>query len=401
MSRPHAQLSTTRSPPSPRATARSPSRILREAIRIPADYVDRPVEEGGDPLCGLSNHEGPRLEYLSGTIVEIGAVRRAGGRRLRRLRQPRLGACRTATDGIPAARQAVIYLDGHADTVQALRAAVAREDERRHRRLRRPRRPRARRPRGAARPSSATCRPTTSGSTSLFGRGSADQLAGVVSQIVATKILLELAAEGALRGVIVRSYATAAEEDNDGGGPLHLMGHVLPGAPPELVPDVVDPHRGHRRREEGRARHLPRPARPDADRGRGDRPLVPRLDAVGGPQPARARRRDRGRGGAALRRARGLPRPPVPRPRHAHRLVGEARHARATAPSPSGFTFRFDRRLTIGETPEQARARRRGARRRARGARGRAARSTSACRPTARRPGAATWPTTRRSTRAG
>ena len=73
----------------------------------------------------------------------------------------------------------------------------------------------------------------------LFGRGSADQLAGVVSQIVATKILLELAPEGALRGVIVRSYATAAEEDNDGGGPLYLMGHVLPGAPPELVPDVV------------------------------------------------------------------------------------------------------------------------------------------------------------------
>ena len=39
-------------------------RILREAIRIPADYVDRSPEQGGDPLCGLSNHEGPRLEYL-------------------------------------------------------------------------------------------------------------------------------------------------------------------------------------------------------------------------------------------------------------------------------------------------------------------------------------------------
>ena len=36
--------------PSPRATARSPPRILAEAIRIPADYVDRPVDEGGDPL---------------------------------------------------------------------------------------------------------------------------------------------------------------------------------------------------------------------------------------------------------------------------------------------------------------------------------------------------------------
>ena len=161
----------------------------------------------------------------------------------------------------------------------------------------------------------------------LFGRGSADQLAGVVSQIVATKILLELAAEGALRGVIVRSYATAAEEDNDGGGPLHLMGHVLPGRAARARPRRRDPDRGHRRLEEGRARDLPRPARADADRGGGDRPLLPRLDAVGGAQPVRARRRDRGRGGPALRRARGVPRPPVPRPRHAHGLVGEARHA--------------------------------------------------------------------------
>ena len=48
--------------------------ILAEAIRIPADYVDRPVDEGGDPLCGLSNHEGPRLEYLRRMIVEIGVA---------------------------------------------------------------------------------------------------------------------------------------------------------------------------------------------------------------------------------------------------------------------------------------------------------------------------------------
>ena len=48
--------------------------ILKECIRIPADYVDRAVEDGGDPDCGLSNHEGPRLEYLRKKIVEIGAV---------------------------------------------------------------------------------------------------------------------------------------------------------------------------------------------------------------------------------------------------------------------------------------------------------------------------------------
>src|SRR5476649_2818521 len=64
----------------------------------------------------------------------------------------------------------------------------------------------------------------------LFGRGSADQLGGVIAQIVASKILLELAPEGALKGVIVRSYATVCEEDNDGAGPMYVMRNVLPGA---------------------------------------------------------------------------------------------------------------------------------------------------------------------------
>jgi len=43
--------------------------LLKEAIRIPADYVDKPINQGGDPDCGLSNHEGPRLEYLKKRIV--------------------------------------------------------------------------------------------------------------------------------------------------------------------------------------------------------------------------------------------------------------------------------------------------------------------------------------------
>ena len=50
--------------------------LLKEVIRIPSDYVDLPAEEGGDASCGLSNHEGPRLEYLRRRIVEIGAVDR-------------------------------------------------------------------------------------------------------------------------------------------------------------------------------------------------------------------------------------------------------------------------------------------------------------------------------------
>ena len=53
--------------------------ILKEAIRIPADYVNKPAEQGGDPLCGLSNHEGPRLQYLRDTqgydfLMDVTAV---------------------------------------------------------------------------------------------------------------------------------------------------------------------------------------------------------------------------------------------------------------------------------------------------------------------------------------
>ena len=41
--------------------------ILQEAIRIPADEVDRPVDDGGDPRSGLSNHESHRLHFLRDT----------------------------------------------------------------------------------------------------------------------------------------------------------------------------------------------------------------------------------------------------------------------------------------------------------------------------------------------
>ena len=83
-------------------------KILKEAIRIPADYVDRPVEEGGDPDCGLSNHEGPRMEYLRRTVVEVGAVRGAEdvdfdeyGNLVWVVEDP--------SDGVPTAEKRVIY----------------------------------------------------------------------------------------------------------------------------------------------------------------------------------------------------------------------------------------------------------------------------------------------------
>jgi acetylornithine deacetylase/succinyl-diaminopimelate desuccinylase-like protein len=327
------------------------ARILREAIRIPADHVDRAVEQGGDPLCGLSNHEGPRMQYLRRAVVEARAVRKpedvdfdAYGNLV--------WSVQDEADGIPVAKKKVIYLDGHADTVKALRSQwheklgdgidpylglldAARVDE------------------AALRGSLGYLPPRSEWEHLVFGRGAADQLAGVVSQIVACRILLELAPLGALRGVIVRSYATAAEEDNDGGGPLHLVGHVLPGAGPELMPDVViltegtgdarkgalGIYRGQRGRMQievtvtGRSCHGSMP-------WEGLNPLE-----YGGAIVAEAARRYQAREGFLDHPFLG----------HGTRV---ASWSTLDTPSdcavPERFTFRFDRRLTVGEEPEQA-----------------------------------------------
>jgi acetylornithine deacetylase/succinyl-diaminopimelate desuccinylase-like protein len=327
------------------------ARILAEAIRIPADYVDRPLEDGGDPLCGLSNHEGPRLEYLRRTILEIGAARRpedvgfdAYGNLVWSVEDP--------GDAIPARDKRVVYLDGHTDTVQALRAewrarlggGIDAYDG-----LVDP----TRVDREALKSALGYLPPEREWAHLLFGRGAADQLGGVVAQILATKILLELSPRGALRGAIVRSYATAAEEDNDGGGPLYLMGRVLPGAPPELVPDVViltegtgdsrkgalGLYRGQRGRMQievvvqGRSCHGSMP-------WEGLNPLE-----YGGAIVAEAARRYEARDGFLD-----------------HPFLGHgtrtASWARLDTPSdcavPERLTLRFDRRLTIGETPERA-----------------------------------------------
>ena len=187
-------------------------KILKEAIRIPADYVDRPVEEGGDPDCGLSNHEGPRMEFLRRVVVEVAAVRAAEDVDFDEYGNL-VWMVEDSSDGIPAAQKRVIYWDGHTDTVRALRSqwretlgGVDAYDGLR-----------AGEPldRDALRDGLGYVPPDSEWDNLVFGRGSADQLSGVVAQIVATRILLELAPEGALRGAIVRSYATAAEAVSD------------------------------------------------------------------------------------------------------------------------------------------------------------------------------------------
>ncbi len=325
--------------------------ILKEAIRIPADYVDRSPEEGGDPLCGLSNHEGPRLEYLKKRIVEIGAVLSAAD-----VGYDGFGnlvwTVQDARDGFAQKDKAVIYFDGHSDTVQALRPrwtevlgeAIDAYDglkdagkvdwTRLEKEL-------------------GYLPPKGERDNLVFGRGSADQLSGVVEEIIATKIMLELKDAGALRGVIVRAIATVCEEDNDGAGPMHIMRKELVGAAPERVPDVVifsegtghavdgacAIYRGQRGRMQievevtGRSCHGSMP-------WEGLNPLE-----YGGAIIAEAAAKYDAREGFLD-----------------HAFLGHgtrtASWAKLDTPSdcavPQRFTFRFDRRLTVGETPDQA-----------------------------------------------
>ncbi|HBP16368.1 MAG TPA: hypothetical protein DEA08_01065 [Planctomycetes bacterium] len=211
--------------------------LLREAIRIPHDHVDASPEEGGDPLCGLSNHEGPRLSYLQRALVERGCVAKPEDAWIDEFGNL-VWVVQDEADGIPPADKKVVYLDGHSDTVQALRsqwtskigagvdAYLGLTDPEQV-------------DRAFLRRELGYLPPDEDWEHLVFGRGAADQLGGVICQMVATKVLLELAEEGSLRGVIVRSHATAAEEDNDGGGPMFVMRRVLPRGGPELIPDCV------------------------------------------------------------------------------------------------------------------------------------------------------------------
>ncbi|TNF36873.1 MAG: hypothetical protein EP329_04565 [Deltaproteobacteria bacterium] len=326
-------------------------KLLQEVIRIPADYVDKPKSEGGDPECGLSNHEGPRLEHMRQQIIALGAVAHpddvgfdAYGNLVWSVMDP--------DDGIPVADKKVIYLDGHTDTVRALRGQWIEKigggidaydgmvDAEKvnvdflQREL-------------------GHLPPQSEWEHMVFGRGSADQLSGVCSQVIATKIMLELRAEGALKGVIVRSYGTAAEEDNDGAGPMYVTSKVWPGAEAGIVPDVViltegtgdsnkgalGIYRGQRGRMQiemtvtGRSCHGSMP-------WEGLNPLE-----FGGAIVAEAARKYDAREGFLD-----------------HDFLGHgtrtASWSRLDTPSdcavPDKLVVRFDRRLTVGESPEQA-----------------------------------------------
>lgn len=323
--------------------------LLAEVVRIPADYVDKPIDQGGDPLCGLSNHEEPRLRYLKRRIVEIGAVRKADdvffddfGNLVWTVEDP--------SDGIARDKKKVIYFDGHSDTVKALRANwrqkiggidsydgivdagnVNKEFLKKE---------------------LGHLPPDGEWDNLLFGRGSADQLGGVVAEVVATKILLELAPEGALKGCIIRAVATACEEDNDGAGPMFITRHVMTQGR-ELVPDVViltegtgDANKGALGIYRGQRGRMQIQVTVTGRSCHGSMPwegLNP-LEYAGAILSEAAKQYDDRDGFLD-----------DPFLGHGTRT---ASWAQLETPSdcavPDRFTFRFDRRLTVGETPEHA-----------------------------------------------
>ena len=325
--------------------------ILAEAIRVPADYVDRPVDDGGDPLCGLSNHEGPRLEGMRRAIIEHGAVAHpddvgidAFGNLVWTVQDP--------DDGIAPADKKVIWFDGHTDTVKALRGQW------------RSKTGGALDPydglvdassldRDVVRDSLGHVPPDDEWQHLVFGRGAADQLSGVVSQIVATKIMLELRGEGALRGVIVKCIGTVAEEDNDGGGPMYIAAHEWPEAGPDGIPDVVVLTEGTGDAQKG-ALGIYR-----GQRGRMQIEVVVTGRSCHGSMPWEGLN-PLEHGGAIIAEAAAAydRREGFLDDAFLGHGTRTASWSRLETPSdcavPDRFTFRFDRRLTIGETPEQA-----------------------------------------------
>ena len=317
--------------------------ILREAIRLPDDDTD--------PAGGLSNHEGARLRFLRDTIIDIGAVDHADDVAIDAFGNL-VWCVADAYDGVAPEHKKVIHLDGHSDTVQALRPQWLEKfagaldpydglvDG-------------ARLDHAALRAELGHLPPDDEWQHLVFGRGSADQLAGVVAEILATKILLELRDDGALRGCIVRAVATVAEEDNDGGGPRYLTAKVFPTATPDHIPDVVILTEGTGDARKG-ALGIYR-----GQRGRMQIEVTVTGRSCHGSMPAMGLN-PLEHGGAILAEAAA---------RHAcgegmadHPFVGRGTRTASWAvldsPSdcavPERFVFRFDRRLSVGETAEEA-----------------------------------------------
>lgn len=254
-------------------------------------------------------------------------------------------------DSTPRNKKKVVYFDGHTDTVNALRPAWREKvigadcydgitDEKSI-------------DREFLKSQLGYLLPEDEYKHAIFGRGAADQLAGVIGEIIATKIMLELKHEGALKGAIVVAYGTIAEEDNDGGGPMYIIRKDLKGASADRVPDCVIHTEGTGCSEKG-ALGIYR-----GHRGR----MQIEVDVIGkschgsmpwmGVNPLEYGSKIIAEAEEYFNKGIGFKEDP---------FLGKgtrvASDAHLATPSdcavPERFTFRFDRRLTTGEDPKQA-----------------------------------------------
>lgn len=315
---------------------------LSEAIRIPADEIKE------NPKAGQSAGEGKRLEYLKSEIIKHKCVMKPEDVWIDEAGNLEWVA-EDPDDKTPRELKKVIYFDGHTDTVAPLPegwkkiggvdcwnglldASKINRDE--------------------LKKNLGWVPKESEYENCIWGRGSADQLAGVISQMVATKVCIELRAEGALKGVIIRSVGTVSEEDNDGQGPRYYLHKVLKGKMPEMIPDVVVITEGtgdSKRSALGIYR---------AQRGR----MQIEVEIIGaschgsmpymGKNPLEWGARVIVEATEQVKRGEGI---------LDHEFLGKGTRTASWAvlntPSdcavPERFVFRFDRRMTVGETPEQ------------------------------------------------
>ncbi|OHT14775.1 Clan MH, family M20, peptidase T-like metallopeptidase [Tritrichomonas foetus] len=185
------------------------AQLLRELISFPEDHLQ------ADPLCGTSNHEKLRLEFLRQRIIDLGAVLNKSdvnfddfGNLVWHVSDPQ--------DPVPLNDRKVIYLDARSDTVPA-------QNDQWHTRL------------GsgidafqgmvdpatvnddALRAELGFVPPRDRWQNVIFGRGSADQLQGIVSAVFATKILLETINLESLKGCVIIAIASVSGSENAGG----------------------------------------------------------------------------------------------------------------------------------------------------------------------------------------
>jgi acetylornithine deacetylase/succinyl-diaminopimelate desuccinylase-like protein len=203
--------------------------MLSELIRLPESHLP------SDPHCGESNHESARLDYLKDKIAEYRAVLDPSdiivddfGTLIWRVCDP--------DDTMPMNDRRVIYLDSHLDTYPACRDDWFQKLG------------------GGIEPFQGLIDPTTVNDTTLktdltfipprsdwdnllFGRGSVSSLQGIVTQVFATKILIETLDLGSLRGVHVVAVAGLSGEVNPGSSALYLLRsrHLEPLQIPDCV----------------------------------------------------------------------------------------------------------------------------------------------------------------------